>query len=69
VPAPRGPPLGKKVLRCEAWPDLDASDRGAGGEKVFEAYAEHPTPAAYRVFWHYGPEKGVITIIAITPHP
>lgn len=43
--------------------------KGAGGEKVFEAYAEHRTPAAYRVFWHYGPEKGVITIIAITPHP
>jgi len=47
------------------------------GEKVFEAYAQQNTPAAYRVFWHYGPDekdsKGkrvpVITIIAITPHP
>ena len=39
------------------------------GEKVFEAYAQQNTPAAYRVFWCYGPEKGVITIIAITPHP
>ena len=42
---------------------------GAKGEKVFEAYAENKTPAAFRIFWHYGPEKGDITIIAITPHP
>lgn len=37
--------------------------------KVFEAYAQHKTPGAYRVFWCYGPEKGQLTIIAITPHP
>ena len=37
--------------------------------KVFEAYAQHRTPGAYRVFWCYGPEKRQITIIAITPHP
>ena len=37
--------------------------------EVFEAYAENKTPQAYRIFWHYGPEKGMITIIAITPHP
>lgn len=42
---------------------------GAKGEKVFEAYAENKTPAAYRIFWHYGPKPGDITIIAITPHP
>ena len=40
-----------------------------GGAKVFEAYAEQGTPAAYRVFWRYGPAKGQITIIAITAHP
>lgn len=38
-------------------------------QKVFEAYAQNNTPGAYRVFWCYGPEKGEITIIAITPHP
>ena len=43
--------------------------KGPGGEKVFEAYAQQRTPAAYRVFWYYGPSKGVITIITITPHP
>jgi hypothetical protein len=43
--------------------------KGPGGEKVYEAYAEQNTPAAYRVFWHYGPSRGDITIIAITPHP
>jgi hypothetical protein len=43
--------------------------KGPKGEKVFEAYAEQKTPAAYRVFWFYGPSKGKITIFAITPHP
>jgi hypothetical protein len=36
---------------------------------IFEAYAENNTPAAYRIFWHYGPNKDNITIIAITSHP
>ena len=39
------------------------------GIKIFEAYAENQTPQAYRIFWHYGPNKNEITIIAITPHP
>lgn len=43
--------------------------KGPKGEKVFEAYAEQSTPAAYRVFWYYGPKEKQITIIAITPHP
>ena len=38
-------------------------------EKVFEAYAQQNTPAAYRVFWCCGPEQGQITIITITSHP
>jgi len=42
---------------------------GPHREKVFTAYAEQRTPAAYRVFWYYGPEKCVITILATTPHP
>ncbi|MEE4271339.1 MAG: hypothetical protein V2I67_06680 [Thermoanaerobaculales bacterium] len=45
-----------------------SSLRGPDGEDVFEAYAEGKTPAAYRIFWIYGPEKGHITIIAITSH-
>lgn len=43
--------------------------KGPKGEKVFEAYAEQKTPAAYRVFWFYGPSRGKIMILAITPHP
>jgi len=43
--------------------------KGPNGEKVFEAYAQQKTPAAYRVFWYYGPSEGKITILAITPHP
>ena len=38
-------------------------------EKVFEAYVQQHTPAAYRLFWCYGPKKSQITILAITPHP
>ena len=43
--------------------------KGPKGEKVFEAYAEQNTPVAYRIFWYYGPNRGKITIVAITPHP
>ena len=43
--------------------------KGPNREKVFEAYAEQSTPAAYRVFWYYGPKAKQITIVAITPHP
>jgi hypothetical protein len=42
---------------------------GPEGEEIFEAYAENRTPAAYRIFWFYGPDTKEITIIAITPHP
>jgi hypothetical protein len=46
-----------------------SSLKGPGGEEVFEAYAENMTPAAWRIFWYYGPEMKQITILAITPHP
>lgn len=42
---------------------------GPNGEEVFEAYVESKTPAAFRIFWHYGPGREIITILAITPHP
>jgi hypothetical protein len=45
------------------------SIKGPNGEEVFEAYAENKTPAAWRIFWIYGPGRNQITIIAITPHP
>jgi len=43
--------------------------KGPLGEKVFEAFAEQSTPAAYRIFWYYGPGENRITVLAITPHP
>jgi hypothetical protein len=46
-----------------------SSLQGPHGEIILEAYAEQNTPAAYRVFWYYGPSKDQITIIAITRHP
>lgn len=42
---------------------------GPNGEEIFEAYAEQKTPAAYRVFWYYGPERQCITILSVTVHP
>jgi hypothetical protein len=42
--------------------------KGPKGEKLFEAYAQQNTPAAYRVFWCYGPAKGAITIVTIAQH-
>ncbi len=45
------------------------SIKGPNGEEVFEAYAENKTPAAWRIFWIYGPGRNQITIVAITPHP
>lgn len=45
------------------------SVKGHNGEEIFEAYAENNTPAAYRIFWYYGPNKDNITILVITAHP
>lgn len=42
---------------------------GYESKDIFEAYVENNTPAAYRIFWHYGPGKNVITILAIIQHP
>lgn len=46
-----------------------SSLEGANGGKVFESYTQNRTPAADRIFWHYGPKKGHITVVAIVPHP
>jgi len=37
--------------------------------KVWQSYLENNTPAAGRLFWCFGPVKGVITIIGLDPHP
>ncbi len=39
------------------------------GIKIFQSYLENNTPAAGRLFWAYGPERGDITVLAIEPHP
>ena len=43
--------------------------KGPEGAEVFEAYAENNTPAAYRIFFSYYPDRGTLTILAITKHP
>jgi len=42
---------------------------GPDGEKIFESYAQHRTPGAYCIFWHYGTGKGRLTIFTISLHP
>ena len=70
----------KKVRKCLGYleinpkhPSLETHEysslKGLNGEKVWEAYVENKVSSAWRVFWHYGPGKGVITIVSITPHP
>lgn len=39
------------------------------GLEGFEAYAENNCPGAYRIFWYYGSEKNMITIVSIVQHP
>lgn len=59
---PRHPSLNTHLYQDYVNP-FDASG------SVFEAYAENNTPGAYRIFWCYGPGRGDITILAMTPHP
>ena len=70
----------KKVLKCLGLLEINPKYPGLNshrydnyddvfGEKIWESYVENKTPGAYRVFWHYGPDEGEITIVAITPHP
>src|SRR3972149_3678540 len=65
----------KAVRKCLAFletnlrhPSLNTHEfrslKGPNGEKVFEAYAQQKTPAAYRVFWYYGPERGPSPLIS-----
>ena len=70
----------RKVLKCLALLEHDPRHPGLNshryqeldevhGEKIWESYVDNKTPGAYRVFWHYGPDKGELTVVAITPHP
>src|SRR5258708_2840030 len=38
-------------------------------QKVWQSYLENRTPAAGRLYWVYGPERGVITIVGLEQHP
>jgi len=69
----------RAVLKCLGFMETDlkhnslqthefTSMKGQNNEKVFTAYAQQNRPAAYRVFWHYGPGEKEITIVTITPH-
>ena len=42
---------------------------GPNGEEVWESYVENKTPGAWRLFWTYGPDADMITLISVGPHP
>ena len=48
--------------------EIDALSRKCGF-RVFQSYLENKTPAAGRMFWGYGPNKGDITILGVEAHP
>jgi len=48
--------------------EIDVLSRKCGF-RVFQSYLENKTPAAGRMFWSYGPDKGDITILGVEPHP
>jgi hypothetical protein len=45
----------------------ELSDRE--GFRVWQSYIENNTPAAGRIYWTYGPNKGEITVLGVEPHP
>lgn len=76
----RDPPKLRKVERCLAKLEGDPRQTGLNshpydeikgrlGEKIFESYVENHAPSAWRVWWHYGPEDGVLTVFDLGPHP
>lgn len=36
---------------------------------VWDSYVENNTPAAWRIYWQYGPDDHEITVLTIGPHP
>ncbi|MHB8638102.1 MAG: hypothetical protein ACYC96_16720 [Fimbriimonadaceae bacterium] len=70
----------KRVRKCLRLLESDPRYPGLNSHKysviktpdnrdLWESYVENKTPAAWRVFWCYGPEAAEITIVAITGHP
>ena len=63
----------KKIKSNPKYPGLNTHEidelTARYGFKVFQSYCENHNPKAMRVYWVYGPEKSVITILAVEPHP
>ena len=60
----------RQIPDTTAWPHMKIEDLTRKyGIKIFQSYLESKTPAAGRMFWAYGPDKGDITVLAVEPHP
>ena len=70
----------KRVRKCLCYLERNPKHPGLSSHKysvmktednqdLWESYVENNTPAAWRVFWFYGPKESVITIVSITSHP
>jgi hypothetical protein len=42
---------------------------GPDGKVLWESYVENHTPAAWRMWWVYGPSHDEISIVTVGPHP
>lgn len=40
-----------------------------GYTNVWESYVENRAPSAWRIWWVYGPDADMLTIVAVGPHP
>lgn len=39
------------------------------GIQVFQSYLENQTPSAGRLYWVYGPQRRMITLVGMEPYP
>jgi len=76
----RDPKRSKKIAKCLGQMEQDVHYRAlqshryesfdaAYSEKIWESYVEQGTPGAWRIWWHFGPEPGQVTVVDLGPHP
>jgi hypothetical protein len=69
----------KRVRKCLGYIETNPRHPGLHSHKysvmktedrrdLWESYVENNRPAAWRVFWFYGPGSDETTVTAITPH-
>lgn len=55
----------QRPLQSHKWKALSAP----ASADLWESYVDTNTPAAWRIWWCYGPESNEITIVTLGKHP